>query len=204
MNKFFLFTAIIYLLVCSCKEKSQETTTETVSETEAHPFLVNTTNKAWANAEELNKRVSPPKSVIAESESGLKMAIHYSSPFAKNRTIWDSLVPYDVVWRTGANEATIVEFSKDVKIGDNEIGAGSYSLFSIPQENGFTVILNAVVDQWGAYEYDEKQDVLRFEVDASVTEYSESMTFDLTGKDDKIEVEFAWANRGFNFSVSPN
>ncbi|MFY0672904.1 MAG: DUF2911 domain-containing protein [Bacteroidia bacterium] len=204
MNKLILVASISILILSACKETNQTTETNVISESETHPFLVNSTNKAWANAEELNKRVSPPKSVIAESENGIQMAIHYSSPFAKKRMIWDSLVPYNTVWRTGANEATIIEFSDKVKIDNIEVGAGSYSLFSIPNENGFTIILNAVVDQWGAYEYDENQDVVRFDVKAVDKPYSESMNFDLEGKANQVDVSFVWAKRGFEFTVRSN
>lgn len=203
MDKLFLFTALIVILTSSCKETNKELSTNTISEAESHPFLVNTTNSAWANAEELNKRVSPPKSVISESENGFKLAIHYSSPFTNNRTIWGELVPFDVVWRTGANEATIIEFSDKVKLGDVEVGAGRYSLFSIPKEDGFTIILNSVVDQWGSYEYDEKQDVARFEVESEEKKYSDSMTFVLIGNSETVKVGFVWAERGFSFIVSP-
>ncbi len=204
MNKLFPILLFIAAITFSCKEKTEnaetnsETTTENVSELE---YLVHLTNKAWANAEELNKRVSPPKTVIDTTQNNLQVAIHFSSPFVKNRTIWDSLVPYNQVWRTGANEATIIEFNENVKIGDQTINAGSYSLFTIPTENQFTVILNSVADQWGAYEYDESKDVIRFELPAVEREFTESLEFWLNTENEMVKVYFAWEKLGFEFNL---
>ena len=90
--------------------------------------------------------------------------VTYGSAEVKDRKIWGDLVPYDKIWRTGANEATTIEFSTDVIIDGKTVPAGKYSLFTIPTENEWTVIINSVNEQWGAYKYDESKDVLRFKV----------------------------------------
>lgn len=169
--------------------------------TEKEPELIHESNQAWANAKEINKRVSPPVSVVSDNKDGLQMAIHYSSPFVNGRTIWDSLVAYNKVWRTGANEATVIEFGKDAVIEGNNIAAGSYSLFTIPTETGFTVILNSVADQWGHYDYDESKDVLRFTVPNTEVVFSESLNFKIENTADGFKVLFAWENRGLEFEV---
>ncbi len=103
------------------------------------------------------------------------VTVKYSSPGVKGRTIFGGLEPYGKVWRAGANEATTVEFSKDVKVEGQALPAGKYGFFVIPAEQGkWTVIFNKVPNQWGAFKYDEKQDALRVLVaprkSASLTE----------------------------------
>lgn len=95
-----------------------------------------------------------------------EVKVQYGSPAVRDRLIWGDLVPYDEVWRTGANEATFVEFSDDVKVEGKELKAGKYSIFTIAKESGdWTVIFN---DEWnlehGHYQYKEENDVLRVEV----------------------------------------
>ena len=91
--------------------------------------------------------------------------IQYGSPAVRNRVIWGDLLPYDEVWRTGANEATFVDFSQDVTVEGKPLKAGKYSLFTIPKEQGnWTVIFNSEWDlQHGHYQYKEENDVLRVE-----------------------------------------
>ena len=89
------------------------------------------------------------------------VTVSYSSPAVKGRAIWGGLVPYGQVWRAGANEATTVEFTKDVKVDGKTLPAGKYGFFVLPMEKQWTVIFNNVPKQWGAFKYDEKQDALR-------------------------------------------
>jgi hypothetical protein len=101
--------------------------------------------------------------------------VTYGQPMKKGREIFGNLVPYGKIWRTGANEATEITFTKDVLIEKKMIKAGTYTLFSIPEEDRWTIILNAVLGQWGAYKYDENksQNVAEFSVpvDKSSDEY---------------------------------
>lgn len=91
--------------------------------------------------------------------------VDYGSPSVKGRTIWGELVPYGKVWRAGANENTTFSFDKDVKIGKKTVNAGKYGFFIIPNENSeWTVILNSKNDAWGAFSYNQEEDVLRMEV----------------------------------------
>jgi hypothetical protein len=91
----------------------------------------------------------------------------YSRPGIKNREIFGGLVPYGQVWRTGANAATKITFSTPVKLNDHEVAAGTYALFTIPDQDAWTIIINKDASQWGAYKYDEKNDVVRFKVPAA-------------------------------------
>lgn len=81
--------------------------------------------------------------------------ITYGQPSKKGREIFGKLVPYGQVWRTGANDATTVEFKKDVTFGGKKVKAGTYSLFTIPGESEWTFILNSELGQWGAYKYND-------------------------------------------------
>jgi len=107
--------------------------------------------------------------------------ITYSRPQLKGRSMSD-LAPAGKVWRTGANEAPEITFYKDVKVGGTAIAAGTYSLFTIPGEGEWTVILNKNLNQWGAYSYDEGADVAR--VKASATSDGKSLEeFSITFKE---------------------
>ncbi len=88
------------------------------------------------------------------------VTVNYSSPAVKGREIWGGLVPYDKVWRAGANEATTVTFDKDVMVEGKPLAAGTYSFYTIPGKDNWTVIFNKTAKQWGT-QYDEKQDALR-------------------------------------------
>jgi hypothetical protein len=108
----------------------------------------------------------------------------YSRPQLKGRKVY-SLAKKGKVWRTGANECTEITFYKDVKIGGKNIKAGTYSLFTIPGEKEWTLIINSKINQWGAYSYDKDSDVVRAtgkvsENNKSVEAFS--MKFDKTKK----------------------
>ncbi len=98
--------------------------------------------------------------------------ITYSRPKLKGRDAMELMTKGGPVWRTGANEAAEVTFYKDVKFGGGEVKAGTYSLFTMPGENEWTIILNSKLNQWGSYSYDETADVARVKVSASSDETS--------------------------------
>lgn len=87
--------------------------------------------------------------------------VTYSRPAKKEREVFGKLIPYDKVWRVGANEATEVKFFTDAVIQGKKIKAGVYSFYVLPKENEWTLILNTDLDQWGAYSYKPELDVLR-------------------------------------------
>lgn len=90
--------------------------------------------------------------------------ITYSRPAKKEREIFGKLIPYNEVWRTGANESTEIKFYKDVTIQAKKVKAGTYSLFTIPNANEWLIIINSDVDFWGAYSYNQANDILRVTV----------------------------------------
>ena len=105
-----------------------------------------------------------PKALVEQTVGYTEVKIEYNRPGVKGRSIWGSLVPYNTVWRAGANEATKITFTTDVKIDGKKLKAGSYSFFAIPTEKTWTLIFNKVADQWGAFEYNDVEDALRIEV----------------------------------------
>lgn len=90
-----------------------------------------------------------PAETATGTVAGSEIKVNYSSPAVKGRKIWGGLVPYDKIWRTGANEATIFETSKDIKIGGKTLKAGKYSLYTKPGEKEWQVIFNSQTGQWG-------------------------------------------------------
>ncbi|MFN5135626.1 MAG: DUF2911 domain-containing protein [Chitinophagaceae bacterium] len=110
-----------------------------------------------------SKRPSPPMS--SEFKVGTAaIKINYSAPSVKGREIWDKLVKYGELWRTGANEATTFETSADVKIEGQTLPKGKYGLFTIPGKDEWVIIFNKKPEQWGSYNYKKDDDVLRVTV----------------------------------------
>ena len=136
-----------------------------------------------------------PLASIKERVGVTAVSIEYSRPSARERKIFGGLVPYGVVWRTGANAATKITFSTDVKLGGAAVPAGSYALFTIPGEAEWTVILSKVVnDQWGSYAYDKKDDQARVTVKpVPMAEPQETMTISLQDmRGGKANLVIAW------------
>lgn len=144
-----------------------------------------------------------PKSYVGQSIGYTKTEITYGSPGVKDRVIWGELVPYGKVWRTGANEATTIEFDKDVKIHGNIIKAGKYSLFSIPEKKSWTIIFNKVYDQWGAYKHDENEDAIRFNVKPTENNFVERLSFCINFIDPyKSNIILKWEKLKISFTVN--
>jgi hypothetical protein len=117
------------------------------------------------------------------------ISVKYGQPSKKGRVIFGDLVPFGKVWRTGANEATEISFSRDVIFGGQSIKSGTYTLFTIPEAEKWTIILNSVTGQWGAYKYNPEKDVLKIEVPVQTLE-NEVESF-LIAIDDK-GLSLAW------------
>ena len=119
--------------------------------------------------------------------------ILYSRPQKQGRKIFGELVEYGNVWRLGANEATEIEFYKDVKIGGKKVTKGRYTLYAIVSENVWTMILNKDTDTWGAFKYDSKKDVLRIDVPVQKTDdVVESMSMVFEKSTNGISLIIAW------------
>ncbi len=120
---------------------------------------------------------TPSSKSSVEQRIGLTdIVVEYHRPNVNNRTIFGELVPFGEVWRTGANKATAVTFSTEVMIMDDVLPAGTYSLFTIPEENQWTIILNSETELWGTGNYSSDNDVMRFTVEPENVPFTESFT----------------------------
>jgi hypothetical protein len=111
-----------------------------------------------------SKPAASPKQSIEQQFSLSKISVEYGRPGVKGRKIFGDLVPFNQVWRAGANAATKITFSQNVNFGGKIVSAGSYSLFVTPTEKEWKIILNSVANQWGAYEYNEKMNIAEVSV----------------------------------------
>jgi hypothetical protein len=124
---------------------------------------------------------------------GNYMKIVYGQPLKKGRVIFGELVPYDKVWRTGANEGTEITFTNDVLFGDKELKAGTYTLFTVPGKDSWVVYLNSVLGQWGEYEYDESKNVVRYETAPHLSsKLYEALTFSFTEASGGADLNLHW------------
>ena len=147
-----------------------------------------------------SKRPSPPALVTQTIASGAVVSIDYSQPSVKGRIIGKTLEPKDgEVWRTGANEATVFETSKNLTIDGKILPAGKYGLFSISGKDNWTIIFNKTWKQWGASDYKQDDDALRISVKPQVASpFVEKMTFSI---DKAGEVILLWGDIKIAFTV---
>lgn len=130
----------------------------------------------------------PPKSPRITAE-GKDVKVSYGQPSKNGRVIFGQLVPYGQVWRAGANEATEVTFAKDATFAGKPVKAGTYSLFTIPAEGEWTIILNPELKQWGAYGYDKIKDknALEAKVPSKKTDaVTEKLTYTFDGQNNMV------------------
>ncbi len=145
-----------------------------------------------------DKAPASPSAKAEGSVAGKSIIINYAQPAVKGRKIWGDLVPMNKVWRTGANSATTLTLDKDVKIEGQSLKAGKYALFTIPNEKEWTIIFNKKADQWGAYDYSDKEDVLRVKVKPGKSAaFTERMTFAVANN----MVKLMWENVEVGFKV---
>jgi hypothetical protein len=145
---------------------------------------------ACVSSKDKNDRPSPFRSDQTTFE-GAKLGIEYSSPGVKERKIWDGLVPYGKIWRTGANEATVFQTNQDLLIAGDTLKAGKYAVFTIPGASNWKVIFNSEWDQWGAFNYDASKDALVLTVyPAYSSDFSERMKLHFKDRQLRFHWEF--------------
>lgn len=108
-----------------------------------------------------------------------KISVTYNRPNVKGRKIWGGLVPYGEVWRAGANENTVVEFSRDVTVNGQSLKAGKYGFHVLPAETDWTLIFSNAATEWGSFTYDQKKDALRLKVKPTTTPFLESLRYSI-------------------------
>jgi tetratricopeptide (TPR) repeat protein len=133
------------------------------------------------------------------------ITISYSRPLVKGRTIWGKLVPYNEVWRTGANENTTIKFTDDVSIEGKPLPKGAYALFAIPGENEWTIIFSKTHTAWGSFTYKEADDALRVTVKPQPSEAREALTYDFDDvKPDSAVATLRWEKLAVPFKIDVN
>ncbi|HUI85484.1 MAG TPA: DUF2911 domain-containing protein [Candidatus Binatia bacterium] len=146
-------------------------------------------------AQEKRPPLSPPGQATLTFADGKTVTIEYSRPSMRNRKIFGGLVPYDQVWRTGANAATTLKTDADLTIGGTAVPAGSYTLYTLPGTNTWQLIINKQTGQWGT-EYSQGQDLAR--IPMKVTQRPSGLemftiSFDRTSGD-SATLKLEWEN----------
>ncbi|WP_435354985.1 DUF2911 domain-containing protein [Emticicia sp. SJ17W-69] len=126
----------------------------------------------------------------------------YGQPLKKGRIIFGELVPYGKLWRTGANEATEITFTTNIQIGENALPAGTYTLFSIPDKEKWTIILNSELGQWGDFTYNASNNVLTYEASISKnTDIYEGFTIQFEDKNGGFNMYLLWDDIKVNVPI---
>lgn len=143
---------------------------------------------------------SPAAEVSAVLANGTALSIKYSQPSLKGRTPGKDIEPMmGKVWRAGANDATVFETSKDIKVNGQLLPAGKYAFFTLQNEKGTTLIFNKTWKQWGAFQYKEADDALRIMVNQTVAqESSEKLEYSISNKG---KVALRWGTINIEFTV---
>ncbi len=138
-----------------------------------------------------------PAASYEQEVGSAKIKISYSRPLVRGRKIFGELVPFDKLWRTGASDCTVITTSEDISFGNNVLKTGSYSIFTIPSINEWTIIINTDTTLHGETGYDEKKDVMRFKVPVEKSSnFYETFTIDLNDINSKGEayLKIFWEN----------
>jgi hypothetical protein len=163
LNKLTLFGAVAVfcfgLMFTSCSSGSDESETET-EETEME-----------TSADDENENLPSPRRQAHGMIASVHATVDYGSPAVRGREVWGALEPWGEVWRAGANATTSVTFDADVVINGQTVAAGKYGVFMIPNEGAdWVVILNTAAEGWGAYDYNQENDVVRVSVSPEWTD----------------------------------
>jgi TolA-binding protein len=146
--------------------------------------------------------VSPAASV--SQQIGLTdITIRYHRPAVNKRKIWGELVPYDQVWRAGANENTTIQFSSPVTVGGKTLPAGTYGLHMLPGEKEWSVMLSNTSTAWGSFSYDEKEDAVRFTATPKPAEFEERLEYRIENPtDSSADIVMRWEKLQIAFPIT--
>jgi hypothetical protein len=152
---------------------------------------------------QLNLPNASPDATFKQLVGFTDVEVKYSRPSARGRTIFGSLVPYNELWRTGAHDATTIHFSDSIKVNGTELPAGIYSLFTIPGESDWTIIINKDSEMHGTSEYSQDQDAIRFMVKSEKSpRYYETFTIELNDvSKDATNLILIWENTQVKFAI---
>ncbi|MDQ5980072.1 MAG: hypothetical protein QG602_3047 [Verrucomicrobiota bacterium] len=149
---------------------------------------------AQAPAPKINFPDASPSVSLTQRVGLTDIQISYNRPGAKGRKVFGGLVPYDHIWRTGANTATKITFNTALKINGTDIPAGTYELFTIPGATQWTVIIHKNMSQWGVYSYDQKNDVARIQaVPVTLDDHVETLDISVNDiRDESATLNIVW------------
>lgn len=134
-----------------------------------------------------------PKASVTQTIGLTDITVVYHSPAVKNRTVWGGLVPYDKIWRAGANENTTVSFTHDVSVNGKALSAGTYGLHMIPTKDKWTIIFSKNHTSWGSYFYKKEEDALRVEVTPKSHPHTEWLTYTFFDKsENSVTLSLLW------------
>lgn len=151
-----------------------------------------TTDRVWAS----------PNAGVSQTIGLTQVSLTYGRPSVNNRTIFGELVPFNEVWRTGANESTAITFSDDVRVEGEHVPAGTYSFYTIPGEDNWTIIINNKLS-WGT-EYDSGEDLLRVDAEAEESHFIEQMMFYFENiSEESGDLVLHWADTKVNIEIEP-
>jgi hypothetical protein len=158
---------------------------------------------ALVSAQDKGKRPSPPAQAQCKVSNGKTVTVDYSSPRAKGRKIFGDLVPYGEVWRTGANEATTFVTTANLNVGGKDVPAGSYTIFTVPAADKWTLIVNKKTGEWGIpYKY-EADELARVDMKVSPTSSPvENFTIALASMGGGCSLNISWENTQASVGIS--
>ncbi|HEY1463708.1 MAG TPA: DUF2911 domain-containing protein [Terriglobales bacterium] len=149
-----------------------------------------------------SKRPSPPAHATCQLSGGKTVNVDYSSPRMKGRKIFGGLVPYGQVWRAGANEATTFVADTDVMVGDKQVPAGSYTLFAVPMQDKWTLIISKKTGEWGIPYPGEGEDFARTDMKSSSTSSPvENFTISFDQSSGSCTMHMSWENTDASIAV---
>jgi hypothetical protein len=157
-----------------------------------------------ARHQDKSKRPSPPATAKCDLPGGKSITVNYSSPRAKGRKIFGGLVPYGEPWRTGANEATTFVTTADLMVGGKHVPAGSYTIFTIPNKDKWTLIVSKKTGEWGIPYPGADMDLVRADMNASSTSAPVdefTIAFDKGDKDCTLRLE--WESTRATIAITP-
>jgi hypothetical protein len=139
-----------------------------------------------------SKRPSPPATAKCELAGGKSVTVDYSSPRKKGRAIFTDVVKYGEIWRTGANEATTFVTNTDLMVDGTHVPAGSYTLFTVPNKDKWTLVISKKTGEWGTDYPGEKEDLARVDMKASAGPATENFTISFDQGAKGCTLKLAW------------
>lgn len=157
-----------------------------------------------AGSARAERQRASPHADVAATLAGKKVTVSYGRPYMKGRVIFGGLVPWDQVWRTGADEATTFTTEADVVIGGLKVPKGEYALFTIPTEKQWTLVVNKTAKQWGAFKYDAAQDLGRAPMTVTAsTKPVEQFTIEMVPAGKQLTLKLSWDKTVATVAIAP-